>query len=637
MLPVRRIPGLRTIASCSMFARGTGPGPTEEDGDPMGDVVGDVVGFVEDAADVVVKVAETVTDPVSDVVQTVVSPIAEAVSAIPVVGDVVEMAAPFGGMIGTLVGGPLGSAIGNAVGDSFGDGGGGFDFIDTAIGMFGGDLPGPLADIAGNLLDGGSLIDNAASVFGGDIGGMAQNLLGGELGGMAQNLLGGEGGLGGIAQNILGGNMPDIGDLQGLAGQVLGDDMPDLGGLGDMAQNILGGNMPDIGDLQGLAGQVLGENMPDLGGLQGIVGQVLGEGAPDLSDIGGLGGLIKTADSVFGGLGLGNLGSAASGIVGDCMPDLSGAGGWLDNLPDSIPGMGGGGFELPFGCGTFPSIPDITGPITEGGGNWLNVIQQQAGQVADYLPGGCWTPIEEYVPDFGFGTPDSVLTMPDLVEVPNMIDRDNDLDDLVFNLPGVDRDGAARDALQSLAETGNLGEALASLSQDDLTTLVTRLVAPTASPAIETIVDNAATSGQAIDDLGLPASVVGDAAQQPAAADDFGDDLVTAGADAGLGGPDTAGQDAATSGLVGDDAATSGLAGQDAQVGGQNDFDDGLGLGGLEPAAGDGLAQPEPAAMETFTPEPEPQSDFSQQIAQADAVEDSFDNMFDDLGGTGQG
>jgi hypothetical protein len=50
-----------------------------------------------------------------------------------------------------------------------------------------------------------------------------------------------------------------------------------------------------------------------------------------------------------------------------------------------------------------------------------------------------------------------------------------------------------------------------------------------------------------------------------------------------------------------------------------------------------GIAQPEPAQMETFTPEPEPQSDFSQQIAQADAVEDSFDSMFDDLGGTGQG
>jgi hypothetical protein len=378
-------------------------------------------------------------------------------------------------------------------------------------------------------------------------------------------------------------------------------------------------------------------DLGDLGGFGGIVGQVLGgEGAPDLSDIGGLGGLIKTADSVFGGLGLGNLGSAASGIVGDCMPDLSGAGGWLDNLPDSIPGIGGG-FELPFGCGTFPSIPDITGPISEGGGNWLDVIQQQAGEVADYLPGGCWTPIEEYeplLPNWGFGTPDSVLTIPDLVEVPSMIDRDNDLDDLVFNLPGVDREGAARDALQSLAETGNLGEALASLSQDDLTTLVTRLVAPTASPAIDTIVDNAATSGQAIDDLGLPASVIGDAAQQPA--DDFGDDLVTAGADAGLGGPDAAaamGDDTTAT----EEAATSGLAGQDAQVGGQDDFDDGLGLGGLGSGAGDGFAEPEPAAMETFAPEPEPESDFSQQIAQADAVEDSFDSMFDDLGGTGQG
>ena len=570
----------------------------------MGDVVGDVVGFVEDAADVVVDVVETVTDPISSVVETVVSPIAEAVSAIPVVGDVVGMAAPFAGILGSVVGGPLGGAIGGAMGNAFDGEGGSFDFLDTAIGVFGGDLPGPLADIAGNLLDGGSLIDNAASVFGGDLGGIAGQLLGGEgglgdLGGFAQNLLGGEGGLG------------------------------DLGGL---AQNLLGGE----------------------GGLGGIVGQVLGGGEmPDLSDIGGLGGLIKTADGVFGGLGLGNLGSAASGIIGDCMPDLSDAGGWLNNLPDSLPGpfgggSGDGGFELPFGMGSFPSIPDLTGPISEAGGGWLENLQQQAGEIADYIPGGCWGRIEDFdlgsdlphipgFPDLGFGTPDSVRIIPDLID-PSSLDpsglnpSDTGLDDLVFNMTGVNGggagDGGARDALQQLAETGNLGEALAALSQDDLTSLVTRLVAPTASPAIDAIVDNAATSGQAIDDLGLPSSMTDGMTQQ--AADDFGDDLVTAGADAGLGGPDTAG-------ALGDDAmadqgaATSGLA--DA---GQDDFDDGLGLGGLGSDVGGGMAEPEPA-MDTFTPEPEPQSDFSQQIAQADAVEDSFDSMFDDLGGQGQG
>jgi hypothetical protein len=580
-----------------MFAPRTGPGPIKEDGEPMGDVVGDVVGFVEDAADVVVDVVETVTDPVSNVVETFVSPIAEAVSAIPVVGDVVDMAAPFGGMIGTLVGGPLGGAIGNAVGNAFGDGGGGFDVLDTAIGMFGGDLPGPLADIAGNLLGGGSLIDSATSVFGGDLGGMAQNLLGGELGGMAGQLLGGGG----------------------------------LGDLGGIAENILGGNMPDLGDLGGIAGQVLGDNMPDLGPFGGIVGQVLGgDGMPDLSDIGGLGGLIKTADSVFGGLGLGNLGSAASGIIGDCTGgDLSGPGGWLANLPDSIPGIGDGGFDLPFGMGSFPSIPDIAGPISQGGGGWLDVLQQQAGEVGEYLTGGCWDRFEEfdindYVPGGGVIAPP--IEMPDLTDlIPTL--PDPDLDDLVFNLPGVDRDGAARDALQELADNGNLGEALASLSQDDLTTLVTRLVAPTASPAIDMIVDNAATSGQALDDLGLPASVTGDAMQQPA--DDFGDDLVAAGvggadADAGLGGTDSTGAPDATG-----QEATGDLG---LEMGGQDD----LGLGLDSGVDGGGFAQPEPAQVEAFAPEPV-ESDFAQQIAQADAVEDSFDSMFDDLGGTDQG
>ena len=374
--------------------------------------------------------------------------------------------------------------------------------------------------------------------------------------------------------------------------------------------------------------------MPDLGalgGLGGIAQQLLGgDGVPDLSDIGGFGGLIKTADSVFGGLGLGNLESTVSGIIGDCTPDLSGPGGWLGNLPDSIPGIGDGGFDLPFGCGTFPSIPDISGPISEGGGNWWDVIQQQADKVDDYLIDGCWGPIKDYdfgddlphIPDYGFGTPDSVQIIPDLVDPQTLDFPDTDLDDLVFNLPGVDREGAARDALEQLAQSGGLGEALATLSQDDLTTLVTRLVAPTASPAIDTIVETAATTGQSIDDLGLPPSVTGDAAQQPA--DDFGDDLVTAGADAGLGGPDTAdamGQpaDAATTGVT-QDAATQDAAAQD-------DFSLGLDAG----AAGGAVEQPA-AAVETFAPEPEPQSDFSQEIAQADAVEQSFDDMFDDLG-----
>jgi hypothetical protein len=116
--------------------------------------------------------------------------------------------------------------------------------------------------------------------------------------------------------------------------------------------------------------------------------------------------------------------------------------------------------------------------------------------------------------------------------------------------------------------------------------------------------------------------------QQPA--DDFGDDLVAAGvggadADAGLGGTDSTGAPDATG-----QEATGDLG---LEMGGQDD----VGLGLDSGVDGGGFAQPEPAAMDTFTPEPEPQSDFAQEIAQADAVEDSFDSMFDDLGGTGQG
>ena len=114
--------------------------------------------------------------------------------------------------------------------------------------------------------------------------------------------------------------------------------------------------------------------------------------------------------------------------------------------------------------------------------------------------------------------------------------------------------------------------------------------------------------------------------------DILGGDLADAGA--GLGGPDTADMGIGATDGMGDQAATSGLADDGQQS--ADEFGGDLGLGLDSGAADGGFAEPEPAPMETFAPEPV-ESDFSQQIAQADAVEDSFDNMFDDLGGTGQG
>ena len=546
----------------------------------------DVVDFVEDTADVVV-----------DVVDTAVGPIADAVSEIPIVGDVVETVAPFGGLLGTMIGGPVGGMIGNTIGDQFGDGGGGFDFLDTAINVFGGGaLPGGLGDIAGDLLGGGSLIDTATSVFGGDLGGVAANLLGGGgLGDVAGGLLGG-GDLGDIAGGLLGG-----GDLGGLLGG-------DLGGL-------LGGDLG--GDLGGIAQQFLG-----------------GSGGPDL---GGLGNLLGAADSVFGGLGLGNLGSAASGIIGDCTGGGSDGGGWLGDILDNVPGVGAG-MDLPFGLGSLPSLTDIAGPISQAGGGWLNQVAQQAGEVAQQMGGAdgggggmfghLFDQIEDQIGTVAYAIDPDPLGLGNTTINPNdafeqlMQDvPDTQLDDLVFNLPGVDADRAARDALQQLADSGGLGDALATMSQNDIATLVTSLITPTQSP-FDVITDPVPAAG-GLDDGGLTlpgGQTEGYNDPLGVGVDDLTGDLNTmVGADAA---PDANAMGGDPTG-----AATSGVGAADS---GQVSVDDFSLDGGMD--ASGGAAYSPPAEPEFTAPEPEPaQSDFSESMAQADAVETQLDDDVDDF------
>ncbi len=322
---------------------------------------------------------------------------------------------------------------------------------------------------------------------------------------------------------------------------------------------------------------------------------------------------------MLGGLGLGDLGSAAQGIIGDCMPDLSDAGGWLGNLPDAIPGAGDGGFELPFGMGTFPSIPDLTGPIGAAGGDWLGHLAEQAGQVADQLPGSRWRLVRlAREQPRGHDRPrrrsgDAGVRSGWRPEGPNIFDQPGDfggtsIDDLIGQLPGIgDGEGSVQEKLQQLAENGSIGDALGNLSSNELTQLVSHLVSPTTAFAPRA--PTAATSGLADD--------FGDSLGTPTAAGGAADDL---GLDSGVGtGPDdgTAGTD--TPGAV--EMPTP-----DAGVGDDLSIDmPGSDLGAPQTPGPVEMPAPEPA------PEPEP-SDFSQSIAAADAVEDSFDSMFEDLG-----
>jgi hypothetical protein len=176
-----------------------------------------------------------------------------------------------------------------------------------------------------------------------------------------------------------------------------------------------------------------------------------------------------------------------------------------------------------------------------------------------------------------------------------------DIDDLIGQLPGLDDTaGSVQEKLQSLVETGNLGDALGNLSSNELTQIVSHLVSP--GPSVIDTVTGAA----------------GDAATSGIA--DAGSDMVGIGAD-------DLGLDAVTSAVTSGEAATEavGMPTPDAVAA----VDD---LSIEMPGADLGAPEAPPAVeMPAPAPEPEPESDFSQAIAQADAVEQSFDSMFEGL------
>ena len=551
--------------------------------------VGDIFETVTDVADAVVDVGSGVVGAATGVVGDVLGPIAAAVDAIPIVGDVVDAAAPFGGLIGSVIGGPVGGMIGNAVGDTFGGGDGGgspFGFLDGALGAITDVLPGPLGDIAGQLTDGGSLIDTATSIFGG--------------------------------------GLPDLGSLAGAAGGLLDGD---LGGLVGAAGGLLDG---DLGGLAGAASGLLGG---EAGGLIDAAGGLLDGGADGVMN------LLGGASSVFNGLGIGNLSSAVTSAVAGT-PAPAGAEGDAD----------GGGL---FGFGSmfqqdeyeFPNCwggTDYGTSIGEGGGDWLDVIAQQAGEVAQQLPGQAGSVFGQVQDNAdsadGLGWPFSVITADgntgvvppnlgsdptDILMDPTIQDfPDTDLDDLVFNMPGVNADSAARDALQQLAESGGLGAALAGMAPDDVTALVSRLVTPI-TPAAEAVQSDNDVIVDIDDGMSIDAGST-TAGVDVGTNDPLGigiDDITGEPADAGAG----AGTDAATNGETGipDDALIEQPA--DAATG-QVAVDDFSLDGGVDAGGGAGVSAP--AEPEFVAPEPV-ESDFSQSMAQADAAETQLDSDVD--------
>ena len=339
--------------------------------------------------------------------------IAAAVSEIPVVGDVVEAAAPFGGMIGTLLGGPVGGAIGGAVGDAFGDGGGG---------------GGCSASRRRHRRDRRRVARPARR--------HRRRPARRRLADRRRRFDPQRWGL----------RRPRR--LTGAAGGLLGGD---LGGLADAAGGLLGG---------------------DLGGLADAAGGLLG---------GDFGGILGQASSVFGGLGLGDLDSAVAGHHrGLHGGGLSDPGGWLGSLTlDGIPGSRWRWFDLPFGLGTSRRSPTSPARSAQAGGGWLEHIAaagRRGRRAARRIRGGGWFERADRQARGLSPRPRSAIcpstrwTSSRSRRPARRIRPSRSIDDLIGQLPGVgDVPGSVQEKLQSLVETGNLGEALGNLSSNELT------------------------------------------------------------------------------------------------------------------------------------------------------------------------
>lgn len=478
------------------------------------------------------------------------------------------------------------------------------DVIGAATGMAG-EVLGPIAAAVDAIPVLGDAVEFVAplagplgAMIGGPVGAMIGNTVGNAFGGDGPNFMDV---LDGALDTVSGALPPPI---DGVA-----DDLLDGGTLINAGMAVLGGGLPDVGDIADKVGDAFGI---DLGNVVGAAADIANGELPDLGDA------MGAAQSVFDGFGLGNIGSTLTGaVMGSPAPEGAdgdaGGSSWFDGF--DLGGLASPGFEITncWGGGN---------PINEAGGGWLEDIVDQAND----LPG---TAFDWALPDVGFPNGNTGAVSPTLggdvgdnFETMQQDFLDNDLDDLVFNMPGVDRDGAARDALQQLAESGGLGAALASMAPDDVTALVSRLVNPI-TPAAEAIQSDNDTIVDIDDGLSIPGGEV------PGADGGYNDPL-------GIGIDDLTGEpggaDAGTSGPAGD--GTDATA-DPAVASGQVAVDDFSLDGGVDAGGGDSYSPP--AEPEYSAPEPEPvQSDFSESMAQADAVEtqldDDVDGFFTGLG-----
>jgi len=476
------------------------------------------------------------------------------------------------------------------------------DVIGAATGMAG-EVLGPIAAAVDAIPVLGDAVEFVAplagplgAMIGGPVGAMIGNTVGNAFGGDGPNFMDV---LDGALDTVSGALPPPI---DGVA-----DDLLDGGTLINAGMAVLGGGLPDVGDIADKVGDAFGI---DLGNVVGAAADIANGELPDLGDA------MGAAQSVFDGFGLGNIGSTLTGaVIGSPAPEGAdgdaGGSSWFDGF--DLGGLASPGFEITncWGGGN---------PINEAGGGWLEDIVDQAND----LPG---TAFDWALPEVSFPNGNTGVVPPtlggdvgDTFETMQQDFLDNDLDDLVFNMPGVDRDGAARDALQQLAESGGLGAALASMAPDDVTALVSRLVNPI-MPAAEAVQSDNDTIVDIDDGMTIPGGT-------------------TSGADDGFNDPLGIGIDDITGDPVGVGAATSGEAGvpddalieQSAAAAQVDDFSIDAGID-----AGGGAAVSAPAEPEYSAPEPEPvQSDFSESMAQADAVEtqldDDVDGFFTGLG-----
>jgi hypothetical protein len=155
--------------------------------------------------------------------------------------------------------------------------------------------------------------------------------------GMGVDLLGGDDDGGGLAGGLLGGGGDGGGGLGGLTGLLGGGGGDGGGGLGGLVGNALGGSSGGFGGVLGsfVQGDGLGDAIDDFAGSSGIgdlIGGVMGGSADDI--VSGVGDLAGDAASDFLGSG-GGLASGVTNLFGGS-GDSGGGGGWLGGLTNSL-------------------------------------------------------------------------------------------------------------------------------------------------------------------------------------------------------------------------------------------------------------------------------------------------------------